>query len=66
LNKNRTGFVVQKETFSQNPIKSDTLEKSLDAVVETIDQEIKQIEKSMELIIKTHHQEITFTKNYYF
>ncbi len=58
LNKNRTGFTVQKEAFDQNPIKSEVLEKSLNSVIETIDQEIKQIEKRMELIIKTHHQEM--------
>ena len=58
LNKNRTGFTVQKEAFNQNPIKSETLDKSINSVIETIDQEIKQIEKCMELIIKTHHQEM--------
>lgn len=58
LNKNRTGFTVQKEAFNQNPIKSETLDKSINSVTETIDQEIKQIEKCMELIIKTHHQEM--------
>lgn len=58
LNKNRTGFTVQKEAFSQNPIKSETLDKSINSVIEMIDQEIKQIEKCMELIIKTHHQEM--------
>jgi len=52
LNKNKTGFTVQKEAFNQNPIKSETLEKSINSVIETIDQEIKQIEKRMELIIK--------------
>lgn len=44
LNKNRTGFIVQKEAFNQNPIKSETLDKSINSVIETIDQEIKQIE----------------------
>lgn len=58
LNKNKTGFTVQKEAFGQNPIKSEALEKSINSVIETIDQEIKQIEKRMELIIKTHHQEM--------
>lgn len=58
LNKNRTGFIVQKEAFNQNPIKSEPLEKSIDSVIETIEHEIKQIEKRMELIIKTHHQEM--------
>lgn len=58
LTKNRTGFSVQKEAFNQNPIKSETLEKSINSVVEMIDQEIKQIEKRMELIIKTHHLEM--------
>lgn len=58
LNKNRTGFTVQKEAFNQNPVKSVTLEKSINSVIETIDQEIRQIEKRMELIIKTHHQEM--------
>ena len=58
LNKNRTVFTVQKEAFNQNPIKSETLDKSINSVIETIDQEIKQIEKCMELIIKTHHQEM--------
>ena len=58
LNKNRTGFTVQKEAFDQNPIKSEALEKSINSVIETIDQEINQIEKRMELIIKTHHQEM--------
>jgi hypothetical protein len=50
LNKNRTGFVVQKEAFSQNPIKSETLEKSIDSVLEAIEQEMKYIENRMELI----------------
>ena len=50
LNKNRTGFIVQKEAFSQNPVKSETLEKSINSVLEIIEQEIKQIEKTMELI----------------
>jgi transposase len=58
LNKNRTGFIVQKEAFSQNPITSETLEKSINSVLQTIEQEIKHIEKRMELIIKTHHQEM--------
>lgn len=58
LNKNRTGYIVQREAFNQNPIKSKTLEKSINSVLETIEQEIKQIEKRMELIIKTHHQEM--------
>lgn len=58
LNKNRTGFLVQKEAFNQNPIKSETLEKSINSILEIIDQEIKQIEKRMESIIKTHHQEM--------
>jgi len=58
LNKNRTGFIVQKEAFIQNPIKSETIEKSITTVLETIEQEIKQIENRMELIIKTHHQEM--------
>lgn len=58
LNKNRTGFIVQREAFNQNPIKSEILEKSINSVLETIEQEIKQIEKRMELIIKIHHQEM--------
>ena len=50
LNKNRTGFIVQKEAFSQNPVKSETQKKSINSVLEIIEQEIKQIEKTMELI----------------
>ncbi len=40
LNKNRTVFTVQKEAFNQNPIKSETLYKSINSVIETIDQEM--------------------------
>lgn len=58
LNKNRTGLIVQKEAFNQNPVKSETIEKSIASVLEIIGQEIKQIENKMESIIKTYHQEM--------
>lgn len=58
LNKNRTGLIAQKEAFNQNPVQSKTLGKSIVAVLQTIDHEIKVVEKTMELIIKTHHQEM--------
>lgn len=58
LNKNRTGFIRQKEAFSQNPNQSLDVTQSLNSVLEKIVQEIKLVEKKMEIIIKTHHQEM--------
>ncbi|ANF52388.1 hypothetical protein A0O34_18530 [Chryseobacterium glaciei] len=58
LNKNRTGFILQKEAFAQNPVKSEAIEASISCVLEKIEQAIKTIECQMELIIKTHHQEM--------
>lgn len=58
LNKSRTGFIVQKEAFNQNPIKSETIEESIASILQSIEQEIDQIEKRMELIIKQHYKEM--------
>lgn len=58
LNKNRTGFILQKEAFNQNPVKSEAIERSISSVVEKIERAIKEIEDKMESIIKTYHQEI--------
>ena len=58
LNKNKSAFTVQKETFNHNPVTSKLVGDSINFVVRTIEAEIKQIEKAMELIIKTHHKEM--------
>lgn len=58
LNKNRTGFIRQKEAFKHNSVESSAVGTSLDSVLEKLEQEIKEIEKKMEVIIKTHHQEM--------
>src|SRR5690606_37075821 len=58
LNKNRTGFIRQKEAFKHNSVKSSVIGVSIDSVLEKIEQEIKEIENKMEAIIKTHHQEM--------
>lgn len=58
LNKNKSTFTVQQQTFKYNPITSDLVGESMNLVVKTIEEEIKKIEKAMELLIKTHHTEM--------
>lgn len=55
LNKNRTGFIRQREAFSHNSNESLKIKESLNSMIKTIEQEIKGIEKNMESIIKTYH-----------
>lgn len=58
LNKNKSAFSVQNQTFKQNPVTSELVKESIRLVVKTIETEIKQIEKAMEQIIKTHYKEM--------
>ena len=58
LNKNKSTFAVQKQTFKHNPVTGDLVLESMNMVVKTIEEEIKKIEKAMELLIKTHHTEM--------
>lgn len=58
LNKNRTGFIRQKEAFKHNSVSSSVVGMSMDSVLDKIEQEIKEIESRMEAIIRIHHQEM--------
>lgn len=58
LNKNKSTFAVQQQTFKHNPVTSDLVGESMNLVVKTIEEEIKKIEKAMELLIKTRHTEM--------
>lgn len=58
LNKSRTGFIRQQEAFSQNTVKSTFMNKSLEKMVENINQEISKIEAKMEILLKIHHEKL--------
>lgn len=58
LNKSRTGFLRQAEAFSQNPVKSLLVNKSLSQTIENTEKEIAIIEAQMEALVKKHHEHL--------
>ena len=58
LNKNRTGFIRQKEAFSFNSAPSSLVIKGLCKMIKSIEKEIQLIEEKMEILIKIEHQNL--------
>ncbi|MBC5836155.1 IS110 family transposase [Flavobacterium sp. F372] len=58
LNKNRTGFIRQKEAFSFNSAPSTLVIKGLCKMIKAIEKEIQLIEEKMEALIKIEHQNL--------
>jgi transposase len=55
LNKNRTGYIRQKEAFKHNSNQSEIVKTRINSMITTIELEIKEIEKSMEFLIKINY-----------
>ena len=55
LNKNRAGYLHQKEAFGQSPSKSETVEKGINRMLKTLEKEMERIEAQMEEIISSHY-----------
>jgi transposase len=58
LNKNRTGYIRQKEAFSFNSTPCSSVIKGLDKMIKLIEKEIQLIEEKMEVLIKIEHQNL--------
>lgn len=56
LNKNRTGYLRQREAFKHNSDESEKVKESLNSMIKIIELEIIEIEKSMELLIKINYK----------
>lgn len=56
LNKNRTGYIRQKEAFKHNSNESETVKNRMASMIKTIELEIKEIEKNMESLIQINYK----------
>jgi len=58
LDKNRAGYLRQMEAFRQSPSRSESVEKGIHKMLQTLDREMERIEAQMEEIISSHYGQL--------
>lgn len=58
MNKSRTGFIRQREAFKYNPVSAESMNESLQKMIDTLEGQIALMENKMVALVKEHHQNL--------